>query len=94
MASSIRQSMMTASGIESTRGSLKKKTATTQVMLTGKPILKQLTAQQLAAATEIPGAIGNVNRPSASLLYVPLQIGPRIIGVLSVQSYRAQCLYQ
>jgi len=32
--------------------------------------------------------MGHVNRPSASLLYMPLQIGLRTIGVLSVQSYQ------
>ncbi len=71
-----------------TTGTLKNETAISQVLITGKPILKQLTAQQLAATTEVPGAMGDVNRPSASRLYVPLQIGPRTIGVLSVQSYQ------
>jgi len=38
--------------------------------------------------TEVDGALGDVNRPSASLLYVPLQAGATVLGVLSVQSYR------
>ncbi|HEX3797411.1 MAG TPA: PAS domain S-box protein [Verrucomicrobiae bacterium] len=32
--------------------------------------------------------VGDLNRPSASLLYVPIRYRTRVIGVLSVQSYR------
>jgi GAF domain-containing protein len=73
---------------EPTTGSLSSPTTTTQVIITGKPVLKLLTAEELADQSEVAGAMGDVNRPSASLLYAPLQIGPRTIGVLSVQSYQ------
>lgn len=62
---------------------------TGQVILTGEPILDLLTPDELAATTEVEGALGNVNRPSASLLYVPLRVGPQTIGTLSIQSYHA-----
>jgi transcriptional regulator with GAF, ATPase, and Fis domain len=62
--------------------------STGQVILTGNSILKLLTAQQLADTVEVSGAVGNVSRPSASLLYTPLKIGARIMGVLSIQSYQ------
>src|SRR5439155_1364372 len=33
---------------------------------------------------------GDINRPSASLLFAPIRDGTRIAGILSVQSYREQ----
>ena len=62
--------------------------STGQVILTGEPILERLTADDLAATTEVVGALGNVNRASASRLYVPLRIGLQTIGTLSIQSYQ------
>jgi GAF domain-containing protein len=62
--------------------------STGQVILTGEPILELLTPDELAAMTEVEGALGNVERPSASLLYVPLRVGPLSIGTLSIQSYQ------
>ena len=60
---------------------------TGKVILSGEPLLQLLTAEELAATTEVVGALGNVNRPSASLLYMPLKVGADTIGVLSIQSY-------
>ena len=36
-----------------------------------------------------PGFVpfGDKNRPSASLMYVPIHSGPRVLGILSIQSY-------
>jgi len=62
--------------------------STGKVIVTGDPILQLLTADELAASTEVTGALGNVNRPSASLLYIPLKVGAQIIGALSIQSYQ------
>jgi GAF domain-containing protein len=62
--------------------------STSQVILTGEPVLELLTPDELAAMTEVEGALGNVERPSASLLYVPLRVGPLSIGTLSIQSYQ------
>ncbi len=59
-----------------------------KVILTGEPRLDLLTPEELAATTEVEGALGNVNRPSASRLYVPLKVGSQTIGTLSVQSYQ------
>jgi GAF domain-containing protein len=61
---------------------------TGKVILSGEPILRLLTSNELAALTEVQGALGNVNKPSVSLLYVPLKVGAQTIGALSVQSYR------
>ena len=69
-------------------GPLNLGSATGQVILTGNSILTLLTAQELADIVEVPGAVGSVNKPSASLLYTPLKIGARTMGVLSIQSYQ------
>ena len=61
---------------------------TGKVILTGEPILKLVSTDELAAMTEVKGALGNVSRPSLSLLYVPLKVGTQTIGTLSVQSYQ------
>jgi PAS domain S-box-containing protein len=61
---------------------------TGRVVITGQPVLILETAESLAAMTEVGGALGDVDRPSASLLYVPLQAGATVLGVLSVQSYQ------
>jgi GAF domain-containing protein len=61
---------------------------TGKVILTGESDLVLLTTDELAATLEVEGALGNVDRPSASLLYVPLQVGARTIGALSIQSYQ------
>jgi GAF domain-containing protein len=58
------------------------------VIRTGESILILLTADELAATVEVEGALGNVSKPSASLLYVPLQVGTQTIGSLSIQSYQ------
>src|SRR4029453_8532598 len=34
--------------------------------------------------------IGDVNRPSGSLIFVPIRHGKRVIGILSIQSYSAR----
>ncbi len=67
---------------------------TGQVILTGKPVLALVSPAELAAMPEIAGALGNVNKPSASLLYVPLQVGARTIGALSIQSYKVSAYNQ
>ncbi len=58
-----------------------------QVIRTGEPILIHVTPDELAQVTEVPHGIGDVNRPSASLLYVAMKSGTQVLGALSVQSY-------
>jgi PAS domain S-box-containing protein len=43
-------------------------------------------------ASFLPDGIpfGNKSRPSASLIFVPIRSGPRSIGILSIQSYKAK----
>ena len=67
---------------------------TGKVIATGKPALVLVSPDELAAMTEVEGALGNVNKPSASLLYVPLQVGARTIGTLSIQSYEINAYNQ
>ena len=57
-----------------------------RAILSGKPELILLTAEELAQITGVPYAMGSVDKPSASLLYVPMQVGQRVIGALSAQS--------
>jgi transcriptional regulator with GAF, ATPase, and Fis domain len=42
------------------------------------------------AFTDGATPIGNVNRPSGSLIFVPIRHGRRVIGILSIQSYTAR----
>jgi GAF domain-containing protein len=58
------------------------------VILTGESNLTLLTPDELAGTTQVEGALGNIGRPSASLLYVPLRVGLETIGTLSIQSYQ------
>jgi GAF domain-containing protein len=63
--------------------------AVSQVIRQGKPILFNRTKaelDELARKQEVI-LIGNLQRFSASMIYVPLQIGAETIGGLSVQSY-------
>jgi GAF domain-containing protein len=59
-----------------------------QVIHTGEPLLVNRTPEEVdATVLTSETAMGNVQKPSASLLYAPLRIGSRIMGGLSVQSY-------
>lgn len=60
-------------------------TLTTEVFRTGKPQLLHRTVEEIEAL-DLEYMMGS-GRPSASLLYVPLLLGDRVTGVLSVQSY-------
>ncbi|MEZ4644065.1 MAG: GAF domain-containing protein [Chloroflexota bacterium] len=64
-----------------------------QVLHDGKPRIVNRTREQvdeiLFKRREREGyTLGDEAKISASLLYVPLQIGPRIAGVMSIQSYQ------
>ena len=56
---------------------------------TGEIILLNRTPDEVAALTKegMAGTLGQEQKISATLLYLPLQVGERIMGVLSVQSY-------
>ncbi|MFZ0548052.1 MAG: GAF domain-containing protein, partial [Candidatus Promineifilaceae bacterium] len=64
--------------------------AISRVLTEGKPILILRTQEELDELSKGHELflVGNVQRFSASLLFVPLQIGTEIIGGMSVQSYR------
>ncbi len=60
-----------------------------RVLKTKEPVLLNRTAEELATFELRPEqAIGDVEKPSASLLFVPLSTGRQITGVMSAQSYR------
>jgi PAS domain S-box-containing protein len=68
-------------------GKLSEESMTAQVIRTGNAILLNRSPEEIAAITLSDRNIGNRLKVSASIVMAPLQIGPRIIGVISVQSY-------
>lgn len=65
---------------------LMQETNLARVIHTGLPVIVNRSAQELAASNENV-RLANTDKPSASLLFIPLQIGQRIIGAMSAQSY-------
>lgn len=61
-----------------------------EVIRTGEMIILNRTPEEVATLTKegTVATMGQEQKISATLLYVPLQVGERILGVLSVQSYR------
>src|SRR4029079_745731 len=53
------------------------------------PIRIRKDADTLAAECALPGNFGDVPRPSAAVLCVPIRQGTAAIGALSIQSYEA-----
>ena len=68
-------------------GKLDEETMTARVILSGFPLLLNRTPDEIASAKKSGKQLGNTSRVSASIIMAPLQIGPRIIGVISVHSY-------
>lgn len=59
-----------------------------QVITTGEPVLLNFTPEQVAEfVTQQRPTVGKPQMPSA-LIYVPLRIGAKIIGAMSVQNYQ------
>jgi PAS domain S-box-containing protein len=58
-----------------------------QVIETGESILINRTAEEVDAMVVMPESLSGSKKPSASLLYVPLRVGRRTVGVMSTQSY-------
>jgi GAF domain-containing protein len=63
--------------------------AISKVLIEGRPILMLRTPEEIEELAQNQSVlmVGNVQRFSASLLFVPLHIGSEIIGGMSVQSY-------
>jgi PAS domain S-box-containing protein len=60
-----------------------------QVIQTGEPVLINRTPTEMASIHSTPqDMIGDENKISISLLFVPLRLGQQIKGVMSVQSYK------
>ena len=68
-------------------GTLSQLSLAAQVIQSGQPILQNRTAQEMRDKTKTNRRVGDTTRISASLAIVPLPLGERIIGVMSVQSY-------
>ncbi len=67
---------------------------TGQVILTGQPVLRLLTEKEYSSNPEPIGMVGDTSKISASLIYVPLNLGQKTIGALSIQSYRLNAYAQ
>jgi transcriptional regulator with GAF, ATPase, and Fis domain len=61
-----------------------------ETIRTGQPTLINRSLEEMEAFSKAHpgGMVGDEQKPSASLIYVPLRIGDETLGVLSVQSYR------
>ena len=68
-------------------GRLDEGTMTAQVIRSGAPMLLNRTPEEIAFAGQNKRLIGDSTRVSASIIVAPLQIGPRIIGVIAAHSY-------
>jgi diguanylate cyclase (GGDEF)-like protein len=63
---------------------------TGHTLRTAAPQLINCSEEELAAKAHHRHGIGDKSRPSASMLFAPLMVGARIIGVISAQSYSLQ----
>jgi PAS domain S-box-containing protein len=68
-------------------GPLNPESFTGKAILSGEVQVVNVSPEELATTSKVSGAIGNVDRASASLLYLPLKVGQETIGAMSVQSY-------
>jgi PAS domain S-box-containing protein len=68
-------------------GKLDEETMAARVIHSGKPLLLNRTTEEIEAARLSGRQLGNSSRVSASIVMAPLQIGDRIIGVISAHSY-------
>lgn len=77
---------------DETPGPLRENSLIAQVLQNGVPTILNRTAEEVNAFLEQRqaqgAALGNTLKISASILYVPLQIGQQIAGALSIQSYQ------
>ena len=67
---------------------LSKSQRVAQVIRTGEPLLWNRTALEIQEAMRSDNRVGDPSQVAASILINPLQVGKRIIGVISVQSYK------
>jgi diguanylate cyclase (GGDEF)-like protein len=63
---------------------------TGRTLRTAAPQLINCTEEELAAKAQHRHGIGDKARPAASMLFAPLLVGSRVIGVISAQSYSLQ----
>src|SRR5258706_1539905 len=68
---------------------LSKSQRVAQVIRTGEPLLWNRTAVEIQEAMGSNNRVGDPSRVAASILINPLQVGRRMIGAISVQSYTA-----
>ena len=68
-------------------GKLDEETMAARVIHSGSPLLFNRTPDEIASAMKSGKQLGNTSRVSASIIMAPLQIGPKIIGAISVHSY-------
>ncbi|MES4792593.1 MAG: hypothetical protein C4321_06035, partial [Chloroflexota bacterium] len=59
-----------------------------KVLQTGETVLVHKTPEEVEAETRAADNVMGSGKASASLVFIPLKLGQRIIGVMSVQSYQ------
>jgi GAF domain-containing protein len=74
---------------EGSEGPINPETYTGRAILEGRPIVDLLSPADMEQEETdgVPHAIGNTNKGSASLLFLPMQQAGKILGMVSVQSY-------
>jgi PAS domain S-box-containing protein len=60
---------------------------TGQTIASGEILQVNLTPEEATKASKVDGAIGNTTKISGSMIFLPLKVGPKTIGCISVQSY-------
>jgi PAS domain S-box-containing protein len=68
-------------------GELETETMTARVIRSGAPLLLNRTPEEIEIARESHKHVGDWSKISESIIMAPLQIGQRIIGVISAHSY-------
>lgn len=68
-------------------GLLDPDTYVSRIIHAGQPIMIHRTAAELRQPVQSERMVGNKTRKSASIMFAPLFMGERVIGVVSVQSY-------
>jgi PAS domain S-box-containing protein len=58
-----------------------------RVIRSGAPLLLNRTPEEMATASQNTKHVGDTSRASVSIIMAPLQIGQRIVGVISAHSY-------
>lgn len=73
---------------------LEKSAIIAEVLATGQPALMNRTPEEMEAFVDSSLLLGDIKKVSASRIFVPLSLGERAIGVMSIQSYTLNAYQQ